>query len=237
MKHPTCQTAAAPAWTSELWMRVRRHLVLKIVGISGFTWIFFIGYFHLLRHPAYPVTLMPQTDLDRWIAFQPAALYIYLSLWFYVGIAPGLLLKVSELIDYGAWVAGLCITGLTIFYFWPTAVPTRPHDVTGFPGFAMLQGVDAAGNACPSMHVAAAMFSAIWIDHLLRGARAPRALRALNGAWLAGIAYSTLAIKQHVLLDATAGTLLGAAFAWASLRWRAPTARRGAVRPGADIIA
>ena len=87
-----------------------------------------------------------------------------------------------------------------------------PH-MAGFAGFDLLRGVDAAGNACPSMHVAVAMFSAIWIDALLRLSHTPAWPRLINAAWFLAIAYSTLAIKQHVVLDVLAGALLGMAFA------------------------
>jgi membrane-associated phospholipid phosphatase len=43
-------------------------------------------------------------------------------------------------------------------------------------------------------------------------------MHVFNTVWLLLIVYSTLAIKQHVLLDALAGAALGAAFGWASLR-------------------
>jgi len=133
----------------------------------------------------------------------------------------------------------LCLTGLLLFYFWPTAVPPRAPVVSGFPGFSLLQGVDAPGNACPSMHVAVAIFSAIWLDDLLRGVRAPMALRALSAGWFVAIAYSTMATKQHVALDAAAGALLGAAFALPSLHWRPGKRGRTAADPRAapDIIA
>jgi membrane-associated phospholipid phosphatase len=217
-------------WTVEMALRVRRHVLLKLVGTSVFVWLFFIGYFQLLRHPIHAVTVMPLTALDRLIPFQPWTLGAYLSLWLYIGIAPGLQLTFRELILYGVWIAALCLTGLGLFYFWPTAVPPLLVDVSGFAGFAMLQGVDAAGNACPSMHVAVAMFSVIWVEHVLRQARVPAWLRAINVGWFLAITYSTLAIKQHVVLDVLAGALLGVAFALASLHWR-PVARVRA--PGA----
>jgi membrane-associated phospholipid phosphatase len=223
-------------WRADLALRIRRHLAVKAIGITAFTWLFFVGYFYLLRHPAYPVTVVPLLALDHLIPFQPAALLAYLTLWVYVGFAPGLQLTFLELIVYGLWISALCVTGLAMFYFWPTAVPPLPIDVSAFPGFALLQGVDAAGNACPSMHVAVAIFSAIWLEHLLRQARVPGALRILNAAWFAAIAYSTLAIKQHVALDAAAGALLGVAFALPSLYWR-PRKRRAAAAPAAtDFI-
>ncbi len=228
--------AASTAWTAEIWWRMRRHFLLKLVGTTAFTWLFFVGYFYLLRAPAYPVAVMPLTALDRLIPFQPHMLFAYLTLWFYVGIAPGLQLTLRELLTYGAWIAALCMTGLGLFYAWPTAVPPLRVDVSGIAGFQMLKGVDAAGNACPSMHVAVAIFTAVWIGHVLRRARAPLWLQAINAGWFVLIAWSTLAIKQHVVLDVVAGALLGVVFVLPSLHWRpaAPTSAEPAWR--ADII-
>ena len=212
--------APAPGWAAEIGLRMRRLLALKLVGISGFTWLFFVGYFYLLKHPVHPVTVMPLTALDTLIPFQPQALFAYLSLWVYVGTAPGLQLRFSELVVYGLWVGALCLVGLACFYFWPTQVPPLKLDVTGFPGFATLQGVDAAGNACPSMHVAVAMFTVIRLEDVLRRAGTPGWLRLINRVWFIAIAASTLMVKQHVVLDVAAGALLGIAFALPSLRWR-----------------
>ncbi len=217
-----------PAWTAQIWLRMRRLLWFKAVGISLFMWVFFAAYFHVLRHPVYPLVQMPLTALDRLIPFQPAALVPYVSLWLYVGIAPGLLLSLRQLLVYALWNAALCLTGLGFFYFIPTAVPPllAEPDLLRYPAFAVLQGVDAAGNACPSLHVATAMFAAIWVNHLLRQVGAPALLRALNAGWFMLIVYSTLAIKQHVVLDVVAGALLGVAFALAALR-RPPGEPRG----------
>lgn len=205
--------------------RVRRFLWLKTVGVTLWIALFMVAYFHLLRHPAQPPFTMPLTALDRLVPFQPGALVAYVSLWLYVGIPPGLLLGFRELVAYGLWVGGLCLAGLAVFLIAPTVVP--PFDVpaaaAASPAFALLQGVDAAGNACPSMHVASAMFAAVWLHHLLRVIGAPRLLAALNGLWFLLIAYSTLAVRQHVVLDVLAGAALGAAFAWGSLRWRPAT--------------
>jgi hypothetical protein len=224
--HPSPSTT----WTHEIGARLRVHQLLKAIGTTAWIWVFFIGYFQLLRHPMRPVTEMPLTFIDHWVPFQPAWLIPYLSLWVYVGIAPGLQRNFRELLNYGLWAAALCLAGLAFFALWPTRIPSLPVDAGDFPGFALLRGIDAAGNACPSMHVAVAIFTACWIEHIFKGARVPLALRLVNLAWFLAISYSTLATGQHVLLDALAGALLGGVFAWASLRWRAVP-----VRPAPEV--
>jgi PAP2 superfamily len=216
MNHPAALPRTPPpdaGWKAGLRQRFWRYLPLKFIGISAFMWVFFLGYFHTLRHPVYPVFQMPLTTLDHLVPFQPHAMLAYVSLWLYVGTAPGLLLTLKELIIYGLWAAALCVSGLLIFYIWPTAVPPHGLDVSGFPGFSLLQGVDAAGNACPSLHVATAVFTAVWVERLLRIVGVPPSLRLLNLAWVLAIAHSTVAIRQHVVLDAVAGAALGALFA------------------------
>jgi len=190
-------------------------------------WLFFVGYFHLLRHPTYAVFEMPLTAIDRWIEFHAWALWPYVSLWFYVVLPPALMPNARELIRYGWWIGGLCLAGLACFYWWPTAVPLPAVDIAEHAGFGLLRGVDAAGNACPSLHVAAATFSALWLDRLLRDLAMPRWLRGASGLWFVLIVWSTLAVKQHVWWDVVAGLLLALAVALPSLhRGSAPAAAR-----------
>lgn len=207
-------------WRREFASRVRRYALLKFIGTTALISVFFVGYFHVLRNPAYPVTPMPLTAIDRLVSFEPAALIAYVTLWFYVGIPPALLRGLRELVAYGCWITALCVAGLACFHFWPTAVPAHVVGAAQCPGFTLLQGLDAAGNACPSLHVATALFSALWLDRLLHEIRAGAAMRAINWAWFALIAWSTLAIKQHVALDVAGGLALGLAFAMPSLRLR-----------------
>jgi hypothetical protein len=205
-------------WPSELRLRLQRLFWLKLLGTSAFTWLFFVAYFALLKAPVHPVTTMPLTPVDGWISFQPWALVPYLSLWLYIGVAPGLQRNFANLFVYGCWAVALSATGLLIFYAWPTQIPTFSQ-VSDAPGMALLKGVDAAGNACPSMHVAISLFSAVWIERVLAHIGAPRGLRAANALWFIAIAHSTVAVRQHVVLDVLGGLLLGGAFAWASLHW------------------
>ena len=219
--------AKTGTWLGEVGFRMRRHLLLKIAGTTLWTWVFFIGYFHLLRHPVHPPVTMPVTFVETLVPITPLAIAPYLSLWFYVGIAPGLQRTFSALLAYGAWAGLLCATGLGIFYRWPTVIPAFVFDRGDTPGFALLQGIDAPGNACPSMHVAIALFSAIWIGRLLGECGVPRGWRVANWLWFAAIVYSTLAIRQHVLVDVLGGAALGLAFAFPSLLLRPGRRRNG----------
>jgi membrane-associated phospholipid phosphatase len=208
------------SWPSELLFRFRRYFLFKTVGTTTFISVFFVAYFQVLRSTAHLSVLMPATALDDLVGFEPAALYVYVTLWLYVGIPPAIMLGLRELIAYGAWIASLCITGLACFWFWPTAVPPHLVDTDLYPAFRLIQGLDAPGNACPSLHVATAAFSAIWLDRLATEIGTGWRLRTINWAWFAAIAWSTLATKQHVALDVLAGCVLGAVFALASLHWR-----------------
>lgn len=201
------------------YRRMWHELPLKFIGITAFMWVFFAAYFHTLRNPDGPVTLMPLTIVDEWVGFAPLALWPYLSLWFYVTLPPGLLTQRRDLVAFGLWIGALCVVGLACFVLWPTAVPRFDIDLELYPAFATLHGLDAPGNACPSLHVATATFTAIWLQRQLAHMPAPAWLRLLNVVWFVAIAWSTLATKQHVLLDLVAGLALGAVFGVLSLRW------------------
>lgn len=214
-----------PRWAAELTVRARRSFVPTIVGIPVFNGLFFLGYFYVQRDPAYAPIMMPVTPFDLMISFQPYALLAYVSLWVYAAAGPGLQRTVPEFAAYGFWMAGLCITGLAIFYFWPTQTPPLTLDPSTFPAFTVLHRLDKTGNACPSMHVAVAIFTFGRVDEVLRSTRSPLWLRLVNLAWFVLIAYSTLAVKQHVALDDAGGALLGLVFLVASLLFR-PKPRR-----------
>lgn len=207
-------------WFRQVAAVVCRHACLKGIGTTLFIGLFFGAYFYLLRNPASPPTVMPFTWLDRLIGFQPQALPIYLSMWVYVSLPPALLATRRELAIYGLAIAATCLAGLIAFYVWPTAVPVANIDWAQSPDLGFLKSIDASGNACPSLHVTAAVFSGVWLHHLLRRFGAPRWVLIGNWAWCIGIAYSTLATRQHVVVDVLAGLALGLPAAWLSLRHR-----------------
>lgn len=193
-------------------------MILKGVGTTVFISVFFMLYFHVLRHPIYPSTVMPVIWLDHWIQFQPWALPVYLSLWLYVSLVPAFFAIRSELYRYGVAMAMMCAFGLVVFYLWPTSAPSPDIDWARYPNVEFLKHIDASGNAFPSLHVATALYSAFWMHRLLNRFGAPFWIHGVNWAWCVGIIYSTLAIRQHVAVDALAGMVLGSLVAWLSMR-------------------
>lgn len=201
--------------TRELARLFCRLWWLKATGITLFIWAFFIAYFFLLRYPHAQVTTLPLSWLDTAMPMQWWAWIPYLSLWLYTGLPPVLMPGLRPLLYYGVAVAGVCLLGLACFYFWPTVIP--PFERPPGTSLALLEGVDTAGNACPSMHVAIAIYSAVWLHAQLRGVGAGWGWSVVNWLWSLLIVYSTLATKQHVLIDVLAGTALGWGGAWVAL--------------------
>ena len=205
-------------WLKKAGARMRTFWPVKLFGTPLGMAAFFAVYFRLLRHPLHPLITIPLTALDRLIPFQPGAVYLYLSLWLYVSLAPALLADRLELVSYVLAAAALSGIGFAVFLFWPTAVPRPGVEWPQSSAFAFLKSVDASGNACPSMHVAFAVFTAVWFEHLLWQMGAGLPVRMCNWLWCLGILYSTVAIRQHVVIDVLAGAALGAAVAAVSMR-------------------
>jgi membrane-associated phospholipid phosphatase len=206
---------AAAGLARTLVTRVRLHFWFKFFGTIALTASFFAAYVYLLKNPAGAVTTVPRTWLDDRIAFEPLALPVYLSLWLYVALPAALMTTRSQVIDYGLRIGVLCMAGLAVFYLWPNAVPPANIDWDTYPGMAFLKGVDAAGNACPSLHVATAVFAAFWLHWMAPGLRLGSRTVGCNAAWCAAIAWSTMATKQHVAIDVAVGTVFGAVAALA----------------------
>lgn len=191
----------------------------KLFGTTGFTLAFLAAYLYLLHHPQFAVYQVPAIWADRVVGFQPAALPAYLSLWVYVSLPPLLMSTRGEICRYGVRMGVLCLVGLAFFLFLPSAVPPADIDWSLYPQVEFLKRMDAAGNACPSLHVATAVFSCIWLFWRLRLSGAATWVQCANLVWCLAIVYSTMAIKQHMALDVLAGMVLAFACAgWTGLR-------------------
>jgi hypothetical protein len=205
-------------WLRQAGLRIRYLWFTKMAGTCLAMTAFFIAYFYLLNNPRVAVTTIPMIFIDRMIGFMPWAVALYVSLWVYVPLAPALLLNRLVLRSYLWACVALSIAGFSVFLVWPTAVPKPAVSWSQHSSMFYLKAVDASGNAFPSLHVAFAVFTAIWLGRILRAIGAGGFVRALNWLWCLGIVFSTLATRQHVALDALSGAALGAVAACAHLR-------------------
>ena len=203
------QMEVVATWPLALAQRMRTLWLPKMVGTMLGIPAFFWFYFLVLRHPLNTVRVMPFTSLDAWFDLHEAALPLYASLWLYVAIAPAFAKNAIELRAYLRGAAAMSVSGLAFFWLVPTRTPPVLIDWVRYPALEFLKSVDASGNAFPSMHVSFAVFTAVLIASALRAVAAPVWLRALNWLWAFGIVYSTLATRQHVLLDVAGGVALG----------------------------
>jgi membrane-associated phospholipid phosphatase len=203
-----------PAADAASWPRlaVRRLFSLwpvKVLGISGGISLFFVLYFWAARSPQAPVTVMPVLALDRWFTLRESLLPVYASLWVYVSMAPAFTKDGAELLRYTLRAALMSAIGFAFYLFYPSAVPDFGVDWSQYESLQFLRAGDASRNAFPSLHVSFAVLSCHVIAGQLRAMGVPLALRAINVAWCVAITYSTIAIRQHVVVDVAGGLVLG----------------------------
>jgi membrane-associated phospholipid phosphatase len=204
-------------WLREIARRMVAHWPLKAVGTTLFLTLFFNAYFAVLHNPHQTPAMMPLTVVDQWIPLSVLAFPFYVSLWVYVSLAPAFIANRRTLLVFGLWMGALCITGLLLFWLFPTTIPPTGIDWSHYPQIQFLKGIDSTGNACPSLHVATAVFSALWLFRLLRVAGAPCWLLSLSTLHCLLIVWSTLSTRQHVFVDVVAGALAGLMFGLLSL--------------------
>ncbi|WP_226403153.1 phosphatase PAP2 family protein [Ferribacterium limneticum] len=207
-----------PHWIRQIASRMIFLWPLKAVGTTLFMLLFFWGYFGVLRNPLFPVTLMPLTVVDQWIPVTAQAFPVYASLWVYASLPAALFKEFQTLALFGLWMGAMCLLCLGIFWVFPTGVPPAGIDWKLYPEMAIIKDVDASGNACPSLHVASAVFAAIWLDRLVTTISAPLVLRWLIWLHCLAILWSTVATRQHVVIDVVAGAVVGAVFGILGLR-------------------
>jgi len=205
-------------WYRQIATRMATRSPLKAVGTTVFMVLFFWAYFAVLRNPLFPVTPMPLTWLDRAIPVAGLAFPFYASLWVYASLPVAFMRHIPSMLRFGAWMAAMCLLCLAIFWLFPTGVPPSGIDWRLYPEMAVIKDVDTGGNACPSLHVASAVFAAVWLGRIFRMVDAPVALVWLSWLHCLAILWSTVATRQHVVLDVLAGAVVGLVFGVFGLR-------------------
>jgi membrane-associated phospholipid phosphatase len=196
---------------NDLALRIRANLGQKLLLSAALTVSVWGGYLLIQRFPFRPVTVVQPSRLDRLIPFMPGAVYLYESIWLLMPVAPWLMTSADELKRYTRGLVAICLAGFTVFLLFPTSLPRPkcPPDVNLL--YATLVHVDSELNALPSLHSAFAVFHGLCCQAVFSSGRWSGRIRCLVWIWVLGIIISTFLTKQHVLLDAAAGALLGVA--------------------------
>ena len=194
----------------EIFLRIRSNWGLKLaLGLwvaTGFTGIYLL----LQRYPLFPITPMKTTAVDRMIPFVPDTVYLYESLWLIMPISLWLIQSKEDLGRYGKCFFMISTISFCVFFFFPTSSP-RPTSLLGSNfAYDTLIRLDNERNAFPSLHAALAIFSgSSCVAMLCQTTKWSGWIRWFIWGWAFGIIASTLLTKQHVLIDAIAGALLG----------------------------
>ena len=196
-----------------LAQRLRSHWRFKLVLGGALVLAFTVGYAYVQRWPIRPPRPPVVTPLDHAIPFAPGWVWAYLSLYPLLGAA-WLAQTRPQLWRYLAGFAAILLAACVCFLVWPIRSP-RPAVLPDRLVFHAMSFLDLPTNTIPSLHVAFAVYHARLIERLLA---VPTRWRVGLWAWVAAIAYSTLATKQHAVIDVPTGALLGGVGDW--LAWR-----------------
>lgn len=188
----------------ESWIAFVRYAVLIqllwIVVYGGCSW--------LTAHRTHRVSLT--TSWDARIPFVPAAAVVYLSLGPMLWLTPFLLNSTAALRAFAKALACLIVIAGLGFLLLPADAPIV-SDRAASANRALMSFADMVNlnhNLCPSLHVGMAVVCAVFYS------RVSGALRtALFWSWAIAIAFSTLLIRDHYIVDVIAGALLGGVIA------------------------
>lgn len=212
---------------SKLRERLLAELPSKLAVWIGLAIGICVPYFALQHVRWLPIRELSATSMDRAIEFSPEWIYAYASLALLVPLAPLLARTRTELVRYSEGLAILCATCFVLFLLVPVAGP-RPESAGASGLYAAIVAVDRPTNSLPSLHAGLTVYSLLFMGRVFAsslGARERSRFVAAAGVWGGLILYSTLATKQHWMVDLPAGALI----AWVSHRiaWRIRSVERG----------
>lgn len=164
----------------------------------------------LTDHLQRPGQVMTPSQLDQMIAFTPHAIWLYLS--FFIVVPLGYLMTPLDRLRWLSRAMRLTALGAgAVYLLWPTTMlyPVDEGTTLSSTLLAALTYVDSAQNCLPSLHMAL-MVLAVW------GISAARhTVRTLVFMlWVAGIAYSILQLRRHLLVDVVSGAVLALLAGW-----------------------
>jgi membrane-associated phospholipid phosphatase len=197
--------------------RLAAHWRLKLALSASLTVGFCVPYFALQRLVVFPILHLSPSIVDDAVGFVPEWVWIYQSVYLLLAIVPWLADSADDLHRYARGFIVQAAIGFLFFFFLPIAAP-RPDAFARDVMFRLLVSYDRPLNTFPSLHVGLSVYTLLFAATVSRGRRSTAArtgsLVVLAG-WVAAIAFSAVATKQHYAIDLPAGAFL----AWVSHRW------------------
>ncbi|WP_047243992.1 phosphatase PAP2 family protein [Chromobacterium subtsugae] len=158
--------------------------------------------------------LLPEWPTDRWIAFDPAAIWLYLS--FFLLVPAGFLLAPPDRLPWLRRSMQLCaLAAGATFLLLPTTLPYPAVAGGGFHAELLRAALrfDTPHNCLPSLHGALTVLAAWALSERRRPWRA-----VLAWLWAAAILFAVIQLRRHLTLDLGAGVALGLLCGWLCAR-------------------
>ncbi|ERE14038.1 MULTISPECIES: phosphatase PAP2 family protein [Chromobacteriaceae] len=149
--------------------------------------------------------VLPELAVDRWIPFDPAAIWLYTS--FFLIVPAAYLLARPERLAWLQRAMQLCaLAAGAAFLLCPTTLAYPPIAGDGLHAEALrfFLRFDTPHNCLPSLHGALTALSA-WA--LWEGGRRWHSWLAL--AWALAILFAVIQLRRHLFIDLSAGVALG----------------------------
>ena len=206
--------AAAPARRTGLltWIASRlRVLAREKIAVTSALTLFWCAWWVVIpRYLAGAAHALPLTAVEQRIPFVESAIYVYLSIAFYMPLAPLLAVSRAELTRHVWGFFGLTTVAFACFVLYPVQMPA-PVTTPSTWLFGLVLS-DTRLNNLPSLHAAYTIYSLLAWAHVLPqvpGRIARRLLALVITVWAATLLASILLLKQHSLIDMAAGVTLG----------------------------
>ncbi|MCK6612219.1 MAG: phosphatase PAP2 family protein [Bacteroidia bacterium] len=161
------------------------------------------AYLLLQRIHPFQVHVLTPHAIDHSISFQLWAFWPYQSLYLYSALLLFLLPNKDSDKRFFFLYLFTALSCFVFFFTWPTSIQRPQSD--GLPlYYRWFVEVEKEGNAFPSMHVALAGIALYAAWDALKSVK----LKLIFGAWMLLICYSTLVLKQHLVLDVLGGLVI-----------------------------
>jgi membrane-associated phospholipid phosphatase len=159
-------------------------------------------------------TPVPLLGLDMMIGFSPAWVWPYVSYYLFL-ILPAFLTDDENVLNQVIYSYVVSAAASVLFFlFLPTVLPRESYPTADAGDFLsvlaldILRAIDTNVNCFPSEHVTLTTIAALTMIQI------NRRWSWIAVPWALAICYSTVATKQHYVLDVFGGLLFGVGFYW-----------------------